>query len=284
MCIRDSFEASASGFPAPSVQWELSTNGGGTWGPIGGATSTKLTVTAVTLAQSGYEYRAVFTNTGGTATSNAATLTVYVPPVLVTQPQSTTVEQGTSAVFEAQASGVPAPTVQWERSTDAAKTWSPIAGQTAEQLTVPSTKVSESGYEYRAVFTNAAGKATSAAAVLTVATSHYTTVGWGENVFRQLGDGTNVTPHSSPVPSVGLHFVTAIAAGGTHSLALVANGSVYSWGHNEFGQLGNGSTLVGEVPAVVPGLGPAKAIAAGLNFSLALLTNGTVMALSLIHI
>jgi hypothetical protein len=72
------FTAAASGSPTPTVQWQLSTNGGSTWGNIAGATATTFAVTNTTTSQSGSEYRAVFTNSAGSATSNAATLTVSV--------------------------------------------------------------------------------------------------------------------------------------------------------------------------------------------------------------
>ncbi|TLY46249.1 MAG: hypothetical protein E6K59_01495, partial [Nitrospirae bacterium] len=59
------FSAAASGNPTPTVQWQVSTNGGTIWSDISGATSTTLTVTAPTVAQSGNKYRAVFTNSCG---------------------------------------------------------------------------------------------------------------------------------------------------------------------------------------------------------------------------
>jgi M6 family metalloprotease-like protein len=71
-----SFTSTAIGPPSPTVQWELSINDGGTWNNIDGATSTTLSLTCVTLEQSGYQYRAVFTNVCGSTPSNAATLTV----------------------------------------------------------------------------------------------------------------------------------------------------------------------------------------------------------------
>ena len=72
-----SFDAAASGFPAPTVQWQLSTDGGTTFSPVPGATSTTLTLTTTTLGENGYEYEAVFTNGAGpAATSDPAVLTV----------------------------------------------------------------------------------------------------------------------------------------------------------------------------------------------------------------
>ena len=70
-----SFSAAANGTPAPSVQWQVSTDGGANFSDLPGATATTLTFTA-SLSQNGNRYRAVFTNASGTATSSAALLTV----------------------------------------------------------------------------------------------------------------------------------------------------------------------------------------------------------------
>src|SRR5204862_38779 len=78
-----SFTAAASASPAATVQWQLNTGSG--FNDIVGATSATLTFTA-TAGQTGNQYRAVFTNTCGTATTGAATLTVNVPPAVTTQP------------------------------------------------------------------------------------------------------------------------------------------------------------------------------------------------------
>ena len=70
-----SFSASASGNPIPSVQWQISTDGGSAWQDIAGA-STASYVLVPYAAENDDEYRAVFTNAVGSATTNAATLTV----------------------------------------------------------------------------------------------------------------------------------------------------------------------------------------------------------------
>ncbi|HEX7610159.1 MAG TPA: IPT/TIG domain-containing protein [Solirubrobacteraceae bacterium] len=272
------FEATASGFPAPTVQWEISIDHGGSWQQLAGANANQLSIPAVSVSEDGYQYRAVFQNTAGSVTSAVATLTVRDIPVVTQQPSNTTVEVGEAASFEATASGYPAPTVQWETSTNGGSTWSPVGGATADLLTVAHTVVSESGHEYRAAFTNLAGKSTSTAATLTVATTHYNAVAWGQNVFRQLGDGTVAASSNVPVQVVGLKFVTAVAAGDRHSLALLADGSVVAWGNNEYGQLGDGLTNTSNVPVAVSGVSGVKAISAGGNHSLALLSNGTVVA------
>jgi len=272
------FEAAASGFPTPAVQWELSSDGGTTWSPVEGATSDKLTLVDVSGAQNGQLYRAVFTNAAGQATSQTATLTVHSPPVLTLQPMSITVQAGEAASFEATASGFPSPTIQWEVSTNGGSTWKAVSGGTADQLTIAATQLSENGDDYRAVFTNVAGSATSALATLTVASNHYSAVAWGKNVERQLGNGSFEAQEDFPVSVTGLKFVTSVSAGGEHSLALLADGTVTAWGENEDGQLGDGTTETRSVPVPVSALTGVKAIAAGGSHSLALLSNGTVMA------
>ena len=74
------FTAAATGSPTPTVQWQVSTDGGTSYSNIAGATTGTLSLTAVTTAQNDNRYRAVFTNGAGSATSNAATLTVTARP------------------------------------------------------------------------------------------------------------------------------------------------------------------------------------------------------------
>ncbi len=74
------FTAAASGSPTPTVQWQVSTNGGSTWSNISGATSDSYTTPATTASDSGNQYQAVFSNSAGpAATTNPATLTVIAP-------------------------------------------------------------------------------------------------------------------------------------------------------------------------------------------------------------
>ena len=89
---------------------------------------------------------------------------------------------------------------------------------------------------------------------------------WGGNGSGQLGDG-NLSSSNTPVrvslPS-GVN-VTAVAAGTSAAYATGSNGSLYSWGGNGFGQLGDGSTANSDVPVEVtlsPGV-TAKAVAGG---------------------
>jgi len=70
------FTAAASGAPMPTVQWQLSIDGGQTWANINGATSPIYTTPATAAGDNQKRFRAVFSNASGSATTNAATLTV----------------------------------------------------------------------------------------------------------------------------------------------------------------------------------------------------------------
>jgi alpha-tubulin suppressor-like RCC1 family protein len=100
---------------------------------------------------------------------------------------------------------------------------------------------------------------------------------WGDNTEGQLG--SNLLKSDVPVQVAGLgpaSGVTAIAAGGGHSCALVGGG-VQCWGDNTWGELGNGSTVNSKVPVQVAGLDPtsnAMTIAAGADQTCAIANGG----------
>ncbi|MCY1035368.1 kelch-like protein [Corallococcus sp. BB11-1] len=102
--------------------------------------------------------------------------------------------------------------------------------------------------------------------------------GWGGNYARQMGNGTSGhgTNALTPIHLNALTGVTAIVAGGLHSLALKQDGTVWSWGHNEYGQLGEGPRTNSLFPVRVQGLTGGAALAAGQFHSLALKQDGTV--------
>jgi alpha-tubulin suppressor-like RCC1 family protein len=101
---------------------------------------------------------------------------------------------------------------------------------------------------------------------------------WGYNGSGQLGDGTTTYEALTPVEVHGLTGVTAVAARGGTSLALRRDGTVWAWGANSDGALGNGSTDDASAPVQVRGLTGATAIDTGGLFSMALRGDGTVWA------
>jgi hypothetical protein len=163
------FTAIASGSPTPTVQWQMSVDNGATWNNISGAISTTYTFTAQ-AGDTGKQYRAVFTNSYGTAVSTAASLTVTISsgsaPTITQQPIDQSASIGQSVSFSAAAIGTPTPTVQWQVSTNG-KNWKNIAGATSISYSFTAQK-NNNGYRYRAIFTNLYGSVTTNIVTLTV--------------------------------------------------------------------------------------------------------------------
>ena len=101
---------------------------------------------------------------------------------------------------------------------------------------------------------------------------------WGSNTSGRLGDGGTVTQSLVPLEIRSLQNVVAVAAGGSHSLALTADGRVYAWGLGNSGQLGLGSFSNALTPTLVPTLSNVVAIAAGGSHSLAVTSAGELYA------
>ena len=102
-------------------------------------------------------------------------------------------------------------------------------------------------------------------------------MGWGENSYGQLGDGTN-NGASVPVPMEAINDAVAVDGGLGHSLVLRSDGTVWATGGNWFGQLGDGTTVEKISPVRVTGLSGVAAISAYWNYSLALKSDGSVWA------
>ena len=154
------FSVTVSGSPAPTVVWfrdGLTFNG---W------TGTSLTLAGVSSNDAG-NYRAVATNSAGSATSATATLSIgastpsATAPVFTVQPQGVTAAAKSTVSFTASASGTPAPAYQWRKDGAA------ITGATAAKLTLTNINKGSAG-TYTVVAANSAGSVVSNPATLTV--------------------------------------------------------------------------------------------------------------------
>jgi alpha-tubulin suppressor-like RCC1 family protein len=83
---------------------------------------------------------------------------------------------------------------------------------------------------------------------------------WGSNVKGQLGLGTTgATPQPTPQP-VNLPDVVELDAGANYTCARIKDGSVWCWGENVNGQLGDGTNVDKAVPTPVTGLSPSGVV------------------------
>jgi pectin methylesterase-like acyl-CoA thioesterase len=154
------FSASASGVPVPTLQWLDQTQT-----PISDATNATLTLSNVLYSQNGFVYSIVASNSVGSVT-NGATLTVIVPPAITNQPVSLVVTNTQSASFTVGATGVPAPTFQWNKN---GTPISSLVNNTATNATFSIASVSPSDTaSYSVTISNPAGSTNSATVTLTV--------------------------------------------------------------------------------------------------------------------
>jgi alpha-tubulin suppressor-like RCC1 family protein len=102
---------------------------------------------------------------------------------------------------------------------------------------------------------------------------------WGMSTFGELGTGVaNGTRKTTPVKINSLSGITAVSTGSNHAMALKSDGTVWTWGFNREGELGDGTIIDRAVPVKVSGLTNVIAVKAGSRHSMALKSDGTVWA------
>ncbi len=149
------FTVAATSTEAVTYQWKKN----GT--AIIGQTASSYTIASAVSADVA-TYTVVVTNSGGTTTSAAATLTVNVPvPVITTPPATQTVTYGNPVTFTAVASSPVSVTYQWKKNGTA------ITSQTGSSYTIAATTFADVA-TYTVVVTNSGGSTTSAGATLAV--------------------------------------------------------------------------------------------------------------------
>jgi len=99
---------------------------------------------------------------------------------------------------------------------------------------------------------------------------------WGNNFYGQLGLG-NTTRYSSPKQVGSLTSWLTVSAGSYSSTAAIkTDGTLWTWGQNNFGQLGLGNTTDFSSPKQVGSLTNWSKLGAGNNYCIAIKTDGTM--------
>lgn len=97
---------------------------------------------------------------------------------------------------------------------------------------------------------------------------------WGNNVYGQLGDGTNNrSPH--PAHVTGGHLFASVAAGGYHTCGIKADGSAWCWGQNTSGQLGGAAAADTTAPGQVSSSVVFTKLVAGTDHTCGLASDGS---------
>ncbi len=111
-----------------------------------------------------------------------------------------------------------------------------------------------------------------------ILTADHSMLCWGYNRYGQLGDGTTRSRHElAPVAGMTQHvFYMTTAAGANHTCSVLDDGEAYCWGSNMWGQIGNGSLVLGPAPRRVPDLHAVRAVSAGQGFTCATPADGSL--------
>ncbi len=217
---------------------------------IGAPNSNTYSIGSVSAADAG-SYTCTVSNTAGNTTSNAAVLTVNIPPSITTHPSSTTVNQGEPVSFTVAATGTAPLHYEWKKDGSA------IPGAAdAATYSIGSVAGTDAG-SYSCRVYNMAGEATSSAAVLTVnippsITTHpsSTTVNQGEPVsFTVAATGT-----------APLHYewkkdgsaIPGAADAATYSIGSVAGTDAGSYSCRVYNMAGEATSSAAELTVNVP--------------------------------
>lgn len=99
---------------------------------------------------------------------------------------------------------------------------------------------------------------------------------WGRNSSGQLGDGSTYSSRTSPLQIGSASNWTSVSGGSTHSVARKSDGTLWTWGTNGNGQLGNGTTTTSTLPIKIGTAGDWATAVAGLVHTMAIKNDGTL--------
>jgi len=224
------FDAVASGAPAPTYQWKKS------GGAIAGATNAEFTIVATQASDAG-DYTVTATNALGSVTSPAASLVFLAAPVITTSPVGKSLLVGAPASLTVVATGQPAPSYLWK------KDGSIVAGARNAVLNIERVQTTDTG-SYSVTVSNILGAVTSEPVRLTVDFSgrfgaYFFSFGAGR------GDGALFVRVDNTATFVGYlaHRRSAIVV----DLKINADGTFVATGSEARAQAASGATAPSEV-------------------------------------
>jgi hypothetical protein len=269
------FSVTASGTGTLTYQWKK--NGAA----ISGATSSTYTTQVTVAADSGATFSVTITNSVGNVTSNAATLTVNVPPVITAQPANQSVVAGQTATFAVTATGTGALTYQWKKNGAA------ISGATAASYTTPATVAADSGAAFSVTVTSSVGNVTSNAATLTVTAapvapsittqpaSQAVTAGQAAT-FSVTASGTATLTYQWKKSGVAISGATAASYTTPATVAADSGASYTVTVTNSVGNVtSNAATLTVNVPPTITTQPVSQTVTAGQTASFSVVATGT---------
>ncbi len=238
------FSVQVLGTPTPALRWQQSDDNGLTWADLPGATSSTLTLASVSLVADGRRLRVLASNSAGSAISGVALLTVAAlpqVPVFTLSPIGATVSPGAALSMAARASGVPAPSLQWQTAPAGSAVFTGINGVTGESYTTPALDLSDSGRRWRVLASNSAGMATSSVAMASVGTAPTVRIvaPVQRNVEVLAGSRLTITTQAEGVPAPSFQWFQSKGSGpltvvpgeasGSFTTPVIALGEVWSF-------------------------------------------------------
>jgi len=218
-------------------QWQLNTPSG--WvnitngGLYSGATSATLTVSNITLALTGYQFRCLLSNAGcpSVTTSGSATLTVQALPSIGTQPVAQTVCLGSGTSFSVAAQGAGL-SYQWQVNAGSGFTNisndAVYAGATTATLSLSTSTLMMNGYQYRCVVTGVCPPALNSNAV--VLTVHAPAVVSASPTNQEVCSGSSVTfsVSGTSVPTINYQWQVSTNGGASWTDVSGATAATYT--------------------------------------------------------
>lgn len=99
---------------------------------------------------------------------------------------------------------------------------------------------------------------------------------WGDNGSGELGNGATTNTSNSPEQIGTANNWQSVSAGEFHTIAIQTNNSIWAWGSNGYGQLGNGTTTNNTIPIQLLGSNNWQSVSAGGGHTIAIKTDGSL--------